>query len=99
MFSITYIDKDVDGLLLWENLHGRLLQFIFIGRSTVSNMAEFYHPPSKKIYSSALYKLDPTLAAGPVFKLPYDGGIFFNTYHNEAENHQPHITHLTPLYM
>lgn len=49
---------------------------------------EFYHPPTKQILHCAVYWLDPVLAAGPIFNLPYDGGIFFNTYHNEADLHQ-----------
>ena len=32
-----------------------------------------------------MYKLDPTLAAGPIFNFQYDGRLFFNTYHNEAD--------------
>ena len=51
-------------------------------------MVYLYHPPFKQFYSSALYWLDPTLAAGPIFNLPYNGGIFFNAYHNKADNYR-----------
>ena len=43
--------------------------------------------PRQNILRSAVYKLDPTLAAGPIFNLRYDGGLFFNTYHNDADMH------------
>ena len=29
--------------------------------------------------------MDTTLAAGPIFYLHFDGSLFFNTYHNEAD--------------
>ena len=36
---------------------------------------------------SDVYKLDSTLAMGPVFNLRYNWGLFFNTYHNEVNKH------------
>ena len=74
MFSIGYIDKEVDGTSLHENLHGQSLRVIVINRSSVSNMVEFYHSPSKQLYFNALYWLDPALSAGPIYNRPYDGG-------------------------
>ena len=44
--------------------------------------------PSKQVLASANYHLDPTLPVGPVFDLKYNGGLFFNTYHNEADTHR-----------
>ena len=34
-----------------------------------------------------IYKLDPTLVADPIFNTQCKGGLYFNTYHNEAELH------------
>ena len=87
MFSIAYIDKPSDSNDVRETLHCQSLRVIVIGRCNTSNCVEFYHPPSKQILRSTVYKLDPTLAAGPIFNLRYDGGLFFNTYHNEADIH------------
>ena len=52
-------------------------------------MVEFYHA-IQIILFYVLYKLDSTLVVdGLAFNLPYDGGLFFNTYYNEAENRWP----------
>ena len=85
MFSIAYSDKQSDSASIRKNLHSQSLRVIVIGRCNESNCVQFYHPPSKKILTSAVYKLDPTLAADPIFNLKYDGRLFFNTYHNEAD--------------
>ena len=85
LFSIAYIDHPNTGTTATPSMSSQTLRVILIGKSTHSTALEFYHPPTKQIYSSSVYKLDPTLAAGPVFDLHYDGGLFFNTYHNEAE--------------
>ena len=53
---------------------------ILIGRSTITNTLQFYHPPTKSTIDTAMYKLDEDLIAGPVFGLPFDGGLHFNTY-------------------
>ena len=59
-----------------------LLQVILTGRSDKTNALEFYRPPTKQIYTSAEYRLDTNLAAGPIFNLHFDGcDLFFNTYH------------------
>ena len=44
--------------------------------------------PSKQVLDSADYCMDLTLPAGPVFDLKYNGGLFFDIYHNEADTHQ-----------
>ena len=80
LFSIAYIDHPSTGTTATENLDNQSLRVILIGRSSTSTALEFYHPPTKQTYASSVYKLDPTLAAGPVFNLHYDGGLFFNTY-------------------
>ena len=87
MFSIAYIDKPLDNTSSRQSFHSQSLRVIVIGRSTTSNCVEFYDPPSKQVLKSADYRIDPTLAAGPIFNMNYDGGLFFNTYHNEADTH------------
>ena len=69
------------------NFSSLTLRVIAIGKSSKANCLEFYHPPSQQTFHCAVYCLDPILAAGPLFNLPYDGGIFFNTYHNNADLH------------
>ena len=85
LFSVAYIDHPSTGTTATTNLAPQTLRVILIGRSSTSTALEFYHPPTKQIYSSSVYKLDTTLAAGPLFNLHYDGGLFFNTYHTEAD--------------
>jgi len=59
---------------------------ILIGKSNSSNAYEFYHPGTKNILTSSTFKIDERLAAGPAFKLPYDGGLYFTKYceYNDA---------------
>ena len=88
LFSVAYIDKDEDSNTNRGNFSSLSLRVIAIGKSSRANCLEFYHPPSKQILTRAVYRLDPIIASGPLFNLPYDGGIFFNTYHNGADMHQ-----------
>lgn len=89
MFSIAYIDKPADNTSVHESFHSQSLRVIVIGRSSKSNCVEFYHPPSKKVIATPNYdRMEPTLSAGPIFDLKYDGGLFFNTYHNKADTHR-----------
>ena len=74
--------------------HSQSLRVITLGCSDVSNLLTFYHPPSKQFFSSATYCLVSNLAAGPLFNLPYDGDIFFNTYHNNTDTHRSQIYQL-----
>ena len=85
LFSVAYIDHPRSGTTDTPTMSSQTLRVILIGKSSHSSALEFYHPPTKQIYSSSVYKLDPTLASGPIFDLHYDGGLFFNTYHNEAD--------------
>ena len=87
LFSIAYIDHPHTGTTATPTMSSQSLRVILVGRSAHSTALEFYHPPTKQIYSSSVYKLDPTLASGPIFGLHYNGGLFFNTYHNEADLH------------
>ena len=87
MFSIAYTDKVSDSTNVRENLDAQSLRGIVIGQSDKSNCVEFYHPPLKNISRSVVYKSDTTVAAGPIINIRYDGGLFFNTYHNEADKH------------
>jgi len=60
--------------------------YILVGRSDHTHNLEFYHPPAtKNIITSSTYQLDESMTAGPVFNLPFDGGLFINKYceHNE----------------
>lgn len=89
LFSIAYIDKPTDNTTIRESFHSQSLRVIVIGRSSTSNCVKFYHPPSKQqALVSANYRLDHIIPAGPVFNLKYDGGLFFNMYHNEADTHR-----------
>ena len=77
-----------DGNSTTESMGNRSLRVIAVGKSEIANCLDFYHPPTKQIYTSAVYKLDPTLAAGPLFNLAYDGGLFFNVHHNDEDIHR-----------
>ena len=88
LFSVAYIDHPNTGTTATPTFTSQSLRVILIGRSTKSTALEFYHPPTKQILTSSVYRLDPTLASGPLFNLHYDGGLFFNTYHNEAASTQ-----------
>jgi hypothetical protein len=87
LFSIAYIDHPHSGTTATPSMSSQTLRVILIGKSQHSTGLDFYHPPTKQTYTSSVYKLDPTLAAGPMFDLHYDGGLFFNVYHNEADDH------------
>ena len=89
LFSVSYIDHPMTNTTKNETMSTQSLRTILIGKSTKTTALEFYHPPSKQIITSAVYRLDPTLAAGPIFDLNYDGGLFFNTYFNNADHHRP----------
>ena len=89
LFSVAYIDHPMTNVSSTESMAPQTLRTILIGKSDETTAFEFYHPPSKQIFSSAVYRLDTTLAAGPIFNLHYDGGLFFNTYYNEADANRP----------
>jgi deoxyuridine 5'-triphosphate nucleotidohydrolase len=89
LFSTAYIDHPRTGTTNTATFSSQSLRVILIGRSSTCTSLEFYHPPTKQIISSSVYRLDPTLASGPLFNLHYDGGLFFNTYYNEADSHRP----------
>ena len=83
------MDKNLDRTNAQISTQGQLFYIIVSGQSSKANYIDFYHPPTKQGISSALYKLDPTLVAGPVFMSRYNSGIFFNNYHNEAAIYCP----------
>ena len=85
---IAYIGKQTDDTIA-RTPQGQSIHVIVIRKSSKSNCIEFYHPPSKQVIPSSVYRLYPILASGPVFSLKYDGGLFFNTYHNKINAHQP----------
>ena len=78
-------------------MSAQTLRVILIGKSDHSTSLEFYHPPTKQVLTSSVYRLDPTLAAGLLFNLHYDGGLFFNTYHNEADHHISPTFHIDQI--
>ena len=75
MFSVAYVDyKDV------HTLKTQTVKAILLGRSDISHALEFYHPHTKRVLTSAIFRLDETLTAGPSFGLPYDGGFYFHKF-------------------
>ena len=80
MFSVAYLRRyrDADTQRSWES--SQSIRAICVGRSQYAKSLLFYHPPSQKTLHSDDFVLDETLAAGPAFDLPYEGGLFFNKY-------------------
>ena len=60
-----------------------------VGIEIKSYCLEFYHSLAKQLLSSKNYRLEPTLAAVPVFELSYDVSLLFNTYCNTSYLHLP----------
>ena len=81
LFSVSYIRHNNES----NSINSNSYRAILIGRSTKSHTYDFYHPPTKKIITTSIYRIDETIPAGPTFNLQYDGGMYFNKYH---ENHQ-----------
>ena len=82
MFSVAYVDyKNI------HTLHLQTVKAILIGRSDLSHALEFYHPHTKRVLTSAIYRLDETLTAGPSFGLPYDGGFYFHKFTNTSQQY------------
>jgi len=75
MFCVSYVDYKNQ-----KSFATQTTKAIVIGRSQTSNILEFYHPSTKSIISSALYRFDESITAGPAFGLEYDGGFHFNKY-------------------
>ena len=78
LFSVAYIDYQNKNNQ--NSFATQTTKAILIGRSDLTNTLQFYHPPTKSIIDTAMYKIDESLIAGPAFALPFDGGIHFNTY-------------------
>ena len=55
------------------------MKCIVIGKCPQSNGLLFYHPPSKQTLTSATYKFNTFLPAGPQFNLQYDGTFAMTT--------------------
>ena len=84
MFSVAYTS--------YKSAHSydnQTVRTIVVGRSDHTNTLLFYHPSTKKILTSARYKLDERLAAGPTFNLQYDGGMHFSKYCDYNAQIQP----------
>jgi len=61
-----------------SSLDTHLCRATLVGRSGKKYALEFYHPSTKRIITTATYKLDPRhTTAGPEFGLSYDGGLLF----------------------
>ena len=80
MFSVGYVSELRDGSKDRLNMHSKTLRAIAVGRSDKSNCLLFYHPPTKQLLTSADFRLDENLAAGPAFGLTYDGGLYINKF-------------------
>eukprot|EP00957_Ditylum_brightwellii_P064430 4890026-Ditylum_brightwellii.AAC.1 len=87
--SSTTRNMTYDNKVKCKTFQCQSLKCIVTGKDTKSTCLQFYHPPSKQFLSNTVNKLDPTLAAGSVFNLLYDGEIFFNQYNNTTDEHQP----------
>jgi len=82
------------------NTDAQSCKAILVGRSDHTHNLEFYHPPTKNIITTSTYQLDESMTAGPVFNLPFDGGLFINKYceHNEKLR-PPKFTPETTVYL
>ena len=79
LFSVAYIKEfrqNGHKLNKWES---HSLKCIVIGKCPQSDGLLFYHPPSKQVLTSATYKFDTFLPAGPQFNEKYDGTFVLNT--------------------
>ena len=82
MFCVSYVDyKDP------HTLNIQTAKTIVIGRSDISHSLEFYHPHTKRILTSAVYRVDETLTAGPSFGLNYDGDFYFHKFVNTSQQY------------
>ena len=88
LFSVAYIGHPNTGTTATPTFTSQSLRVLLISCSAKSTVLKFYYPPTKQILTSSVYRLDPTIASCPIFNLHYDGGLFFNTYHNEAASTQ-----------
>jgi len=84
MFSVAYPSYKSN-----TSTDAQTCKAILIGRSNTTNAYEFYHPKTKNVLTSATFKLDERLAAGPAFGLPYDGGLYFSKYCEYKEAPRP----------
>jgi len=86
LFAVSYIRNNTDS----NSMNSNSIRTILIGRSSKSHTYEFYHPATKKIISSSIYRIDETIPAGPTFNLQYDGGMYFNKFNeNYKVNKSP----------
>ena len=89
LFSLAYVHRLKDAQSKHQKFQTTAILCILVGKSSVSDGLEFYHPPSRQIITSSDFKLDTTKPSGPAFNLKYDGGLFFNLYDNDAETIRP----------
>ena len=90
MFSVAYIDYEDP-----HTLNIQTAKTILIGRCDISHSLEFFHPHTQRILTSAVYRVDETLTAGPSFGMAYDGGFYFHKFVNTS--HQRNSTGPTQL--
>ena len=74
------------------NMDPQSCKAILVGKSDKTHALTFYHPATKQEITTSSYLLDETIPAGPTFNLPYEGGLFFNKFCENADDHRP------PLY-
>jgi len=75
MFSVGYPE-----IKTHSSTDSQTCRAILVGKNEISHAYNFYHPATKNIITSATFRLDERLAAGPAFGLPYDGGLYFGKY-------------------
>jgi len=97
VFSVVYINKKTDGTTSRTSTQGQLLRVIAIRKSSKTNCIDFYHPHPDKSSQVQFIAWTKHFSDGTVFSLKYDGGFFFNTYHNKAYTHRSNTFQLDSI--
>ena len=88
MFSVAYVDyKDVHTLKI------QTVKAILIGRSDISHALEFYHPHTKRVLTSAIFRLDETLT--PDHPSDYHMMVDFTFINSSTHLHNTSPLHLS----
>ena len=87
LFSTSHVKRIYTGE--GHSFNSQTLKCILIGNDPQSDAPLFYNPATKQLISSANYRLDPTRASGPIFNIPYDGGIQFSLYPPSNQHLRP----------
>ena len=92
LFSVAYIKKYTNKGKAKNKWESHSLKCIVVGKCPKSDGLLFFHPPSKQTFTSATYKFDTFLPAGPQFNEKYDGTFVMTTL-QDMEN-----VHLLPTH-